>query len=227
MPKRLTAVGVIGALVMMTAASGCGLTLSGGNRTDNGPMMNKSGTAMFIVRPPEKHQSDELDEQGRWWATFGGLELCTDDPDRIPIVDGVRYDVSPTTVVVNPIFRSVPSESERERAGESERTVTWAPMLMLRGRPSNQFNGNTEALGGELGELPTAPLTVECSSSAVEDAYVELITELQIGPDGAWVDKTYVDYHVGDESFTLTIEADLGSCGRVVRDVAGETCDWA
>lgn len=161
------------------------------------------------------------DESGLWWITFGSFVLCTEEQGRRPVVEGVRFEANLEPVIVNPLFRHVPPESEWVKTDKYGKEIAWGPMLALLGRPSDRFNG-TETLGGSYSSLPEIPITRNCSTHEYTEPFVELIVEAQIGPEGAWIDNTYVDYRVGDDLYTAVLGADLAACGDAVDEVARE-----
>lgn len=148
--------------------------------------------------------------------TFGTL-LCSADPDADIEIDDVRYDVVPKLMTlwdadhprspsIGTWFRSVPTIAD----GGKDAT----PIISFRGGPQ-QLVGEVR----ELGEGLPSPIDRECDGYAKDDRswpVVELLTVMTVGHPGAVARHTYVDYHVDDEDYTLTISWQVGICGPAV-----------
>ena len=211
---------------VVAIASGCGVYGGDPGRTTDGPLALSSDTTLFFVQVPTGDDGPKPDELGRWWITFGGFVLCTDDPRRAPVIDEVRFDVEPQPEELNGMFRIAPEKRYWKKTDKFGEEIDWTPMLALMGRPADRFNG-VQTLGGSYVKIPDSPVDYDCSAS-FEEGYIELIVELRAGDAGAWIDKTYIDYHIDDDLYTLEVDADLVACGRVVADMAlerGESCD--
>lgn len=200
---------------------GCGADNGRTIRNTDGPLDFASQTTAFVMDKPLAGGPGAPDESGLWWITFGGFVLCTEEPDRHPVIEAVRFEAYPEPEKVNPIFRHVPPESEWVKTDEYGEEIAWGPMLALVGRPSDRFAGR-ETHGGTYSALPEEPITRDCSTHQYKEPFVELIVEAQIGPRGAWIGKTYVDYRVGDDLYTVALGADLAACGDAIDEVASE-----
>lgn len=203
-------------VLMSSFLVGCGADNDPAVRKTDGPLGFASETTGFLLDKPLAGGPGAPSESGLWWATFGGFVLCTEERGRYPVIEGVRFEANPKPVDINPLFRHVPPESEWVKNDKHGDEIAWIPMLALVGRPSDRFGGR-ETLGGTITPLPEEPIKRDCSDLRFKEPLVELIVEAQIGPDGAWISKTYVDYRVGDDLYTVALDAFLGGCGEISR----------
>lgn len=225
---RGSAIGIVAVLLASSFLAGCSSGGGHASRTTDGPLAFASDTSGFLLDKPSPGGPGSPDESGVWWATFGGFVLCTKDPDRHPVVERVRFETSsPQSREINSLFRHIPPESEWVKADKYGEEIAWLPMLALVGRPSDRFDGR-QTLGGTISPLPEGPITRECSDIRFKEPFkeslVELIVEARIGPEGACIRKTYVDYRVGNDLYTVALGATLGGRGEVSREGDPAAC---
>lgn len=169
------------------------------NAMPDGPLSAQSGGgASVIMEPPSV---------SRRTGTFGAFLLCTQDDDAAPVIDSIRFDVQPEPISVEAWFRHVPASAERQEPTDSG----WNPYASVMGSPP-EFTPQDKPLGIFTRDLPN-PITAKCSESSPQSGFIELMTALTVDRSGAMVRHTYVDYHVGDTEYTLTINWKNGICG--------------
>jgi len=164
-----------------------------------GPLSAMVGKGGFTAAAPR--------DASRWTETFGAFLLCSTEPDREIHIKDVRFDVSPEPLAIDTWFREIPAAAQRNGGNAS----AWAPMVSDRGTPP--FDGRYR---GDFVKSLDVPITQTCSQSRPDSALIELLTTMTVDERGALIRRTFVDYQVDDEEFTLTIHWQNGMCGAAV-----------
>ena len=145
----------------------------------------------------------------QWSMTFGVFILCSTDPGAEIRVDRVRYDVSPEPLELYPVFRQVPAETDVPKGFRGIET----PIANMRGKPP--FKGRN-TLTGSLSSTLEEPITQSCKDASPPNAMTELLTVMTVDKRGAMIRHTYIDYHVGEDHYTLEIDWRNGMCGTAL-----------
>lgn len=165
-----------------------------------GPLSAQAGRGASVSMEPPSDGARSM--------TFGAFILCTTEPGAEIVIDAIRYDVAPEPLELQAWFRYVPDESERQDPSSSD----WAPVVGAAGLPP-RFTPDSKPLGSFTQGLPTSPITQECTKPLPGNPHTELMTALTVDRKGALIHQTYVNYHVGDDSYTLKIDWRNGICG--------------
>lgn len=188
--------------ILATLCAGCA-----DDPAANGPLSATTGRGGFTGAAPKN--------AANWSETFGAFLLCSKAPDTEIHIQDVRFDVSPDPVSIETLFRKIPPASQR---GGGKGSGSWMPIASARGVPP--FGGR---YAGEYVKDLDEPITRTCKEQRKQgSALTELLTIMTVGERGAIIRRTYVDYTVGDENYTLTIRWQNGMCGTAIK---GRGCD--
>lgn len=147
-------------------------------------------------------------EATKTW-TFG-TELCSEVPEALIQIDQVRFDTSPPV-------RST------DRADGGPVVSAWLRVLPPGpDLPIGSFDGEPVELPGQVSPVSAGfalPVGQKCESEpgrARTRPVVELLTAVTVGEPGGVVEQTWIDYHVGANSYTLEVAWVVGLCGTSV-----------
>jgi hypothetical protein len=155
-------------------------------------------------------------------VTFA-TQLCSEDTDAEIVIDAVRYDAVPDLPEWQP-GQDVPSIGTRLRSipppGDDGKEISTIGAI----------NGGPEKLRGqitEVGEEPSIVIPQPCErrlrlSDDRTWPIPEVLTVMTVGSEGGLVRRTHLDYHVGDDEYTITWKWKVGLCGTAVP--AGNGC---
>lgn len=196
-------------LLMCLAITGCSAAvhLTGG-RVRGGPLEPQAGGGATLSPPVPKGERLAT-------STFGTV-LCAADADTEITIDEVRYEARPNLArvehaeraskpAISSAFREVPPDF-----GEGEDSDN-TPIASVAGGPGS--------LTGKIWTDPTGPLTAQCGdvrNGKRKTPLLELLTVVTAGRAGAFVESTEIDYRVGDKKYTVSVNWQVGVCGRVV-----------
>lgn len=184
-------------LILATLCAGCA-----DDPAPNGPLSATTGRGGFTGTAPQ--------DVTEWSETFGAFLLCSKEPDTEIHIEDVRFDVTPEPVSIETVFRKVPPAAQRSGGKDPG---AWLPIVSERGVPP--FGGR---YAGEYVTDLDEPITRTCKEERKPgSALTELLTVMTVGERGAVIRRTYVDYTVDDEEYTLTIRWQNGMCGTAVR----------
>ncbi|MBO9524029.1 MAG: hypothetical protein J7518_21035 [Nocardioidaceae bacterium] len=144
-----------------------------------------------------------------WPVTFGALALCVTKAGARARLVRVRTSGEPQPLGVRYQLRRVPPLSERSGAG-----LTWTLIYSGGGFPPNLSNAR---LGGTFG-LVDGTISQRCNGGETTNhGFTELLLEMIVGPAGARVARTYVDYTYDGKPHTLVIRWQMVACGSQTR----------
>lgn len=171
-----------------------------GSRQTDGPLSASTGSGEFVA-------ARSKDNPREWSQTFGAFLLCSTEPDQEIDIQRVRFDADPEPLTVETWYRIVPPVTERARGPRA----AWWPYTSLRGTPP--FG---DEVGGQVVRSLDGPIGQECDEVGPRHGYTELMTAMTVGEAGALVERTYVDYTVEGQPYTLVIPWRNGVCGSAV-----------
>lgn len=145
-------------------------------------------------------------------VTFGAVSLCSAESGADIRLDAVRYQAEPAPLLARPWLRVVPAAVHRDGGASFD----WRPLLVAAGTPEHLKGGPW--LGTFEKEVAGFQVDQPClAASDLDSRRIELVTALKVGGEGTAVKKMFVDYHVADTAYTLTIPGQQVVCGTVVR----------
>jgi hypothetical protein len=183
--RRGTAVAFFATAVTGLCVSGCG----GGGSTDPAPGSSAPHAdgkgPLSASLPGGGGVSLAAPGQVPWDGTFGSALLCSHTGDKITVQD-IRYQTRVNPLAATPTIRSVPAQAERTKRGD------WAPVAARVGIPGAFASAPHQARGELSTQVKGLTISQPCGhrSSA---PYTELLTVLQAGRAGAWVDGIDID----------------------------------
>ncbi len=203
---------VVAGCVALVVLAGCSSSRPFGGE---GPLRALTGQGASIGPAVKKGQDTKT------W-TFG-TELCSEDPDAEIVIDAVRYDTVPELPAWRP-DEELPSIGARIRTilppEKGEKVVF--PIGSSRGGP-DRLRGDVSDLGEELSHGVTPCEQYDEDSGGPRSwQVVEVLTVLTVGPEGGLARRTHLDYHVGDDEYTISWSWKVGLCGTAVP--AGNDC---
>lgn len=190
------------------ALGGCSATDSGPGQDTvvDGPLSTTLDAGGNSVLPPKR--TAESDEE--WRATFGSLLICS--PDPVTLLDAEPHEVQAGEGTYAFTLRTVPAMSER-RGGAP---ISWAPVGTMRGTP-RQLASRGDLRSTSLADLDGAQISQPCGSGP-GDAFTEVLTTIETGRSGAWVDGVDVTYETDGRKFTLPVDWSFVACGEAIED---------
>lgn len=212
-PARILVAMLVGLGMTVTAGCQSGERPTGGpapaEPPGGGPLVSPSNLGLRSIYVPS--QADQ------WVATFGSLMLCLDrEVDSAVRLDDVTYEGLTDPSRVTTYLRRVPDASERP-AG-----LAWAPVFTRIGAPGH-FEGRPRTARGTLTtDLAGERITVSCDEDSPDDAFVELLTSMDVGREGIEVTAVHLDYTVGSTLYRLTLDDHMIACGTAMDP---EDCD--
>lgn len=203
-------------LILSVAAVALAVRVSwwrGGERIEHvdgqGPLSSQTSSGATSVYAPKNVP---------WTATFGSYVLCSTNGDPITI-DGVRYrtPVKPNSVALK--LRTVTPQLWKK-------TIDAGWIGAGVGKPPH-FQ-NREAPGHYGNVRKGARITQRCSDQKKDGAgFTELVFILNVGRQGGFIDRAWIDYHANGERYALRLEWEMVACGaRIPHRVDGTVvCD--
>ncbi len=174
----------------------------GPDRASDGPLSGHSGSGSTIAA--------KMPGKSKWSVTFGAFLLCSTHPGTEIEIDRVRYDVTPEPVALTPMFRHIPPASE---IPPGPHRADLDPIFSQRGKPPFRAS---RRIAGTVSSTLDKPITQSCDDLGPTHAMTELLTVMTVDEKGGLIRHTYVDYHVGGEDYTLTLDWVNGMCGTAL-----------
>jgi hypothetical protein len=172
----------------------------------DGPLTTTLDAGGNSVVPPKR--ATESDEE--WRATFGSLLICS--PDPVTLLGAEPHEVKAGEGTYVFTLRTVPAMSER-RGGVP---ISWAPVGTMRGTP-RQLASRGDVRSTSLEEVGGAQINQPCGSGP-GDAFTEILTTIETGRSGAWVDGVDVTYETSGRNYTLPVNWSFVACGEAIED---------
>jgi hypothetical protein len=201
---------VLGSVLLLVAVlTACGAGEDrGGERGTDGPLRPQAGSGATVTTSAQ---------DGRTKTVTFGLLLCSDDETQEIVLDAVRYDTVPATLptdwsgddgrpAIGTYLRSIPPPDGTDREILPIIGVVKAPQR-LRGQVV------------DLGSASSVPIDRPCDGYLDDDRtwpLVELLTVITADEGGAMATRTHIDYHVGEETYTTTVDWRLAICGTAM-----------
>ncbi|QCW51854.1 hypothetical protein FE634_18165 [Nocardioides dongxiaopingii] len=194
-------------LVAVLTACGAGEDRDGDRRTD-GPLRPQAGSGATLATPTQ---------DGRTKTVTFGLLLCSDDQTQEIVLDAVRYDTVPATLptdwsgddgrpAIGTYLRSIPSPASAGRDILPVASAVGAPQTL-----------DGDVVG--LDDASSVSIDRPCDGYLDDDRtwpLVELLTVITADEGGAMATRTHIDYHVGEETYTTTVDWRLAICGTAM-----------
>lgn len=142
-----------------------------------------------------------------WYGTFGSLLLCTKGGARVDI-RSIDYHYALAPVRTRALIREVPDPSAR--AG---RPIRWAPIGSYR-QSVKDIRGQ-EMLSTSIEPASGAAFATPCSNG-FDGPFTELLTEMEVGTDGGWIDGITINYTSGGSNYDVSVDYNYSACGRAI-----------
>lgn len=181
------------------------------------PIVHLQGDGPLAARIGAGGQSNAIPPRNpiRWSSTFGSIFPCSTEAGSEITIDAVRFDADPEPVKLAYWFRLTPEAAQQ--VGDPD---GWTPIGSIGG--THGHYGNWGPVRGTFVRALSAPITQDCAEVGSSSARTELLTEMTVDKHGGWVHETYIDYHVGDQAYTLVIPWDNVMCGDQITE--GDWC---
>jgi len=140
-----------------------------------------------------------------WKGTFGSVLLCSTTGDTV-VLDRVRYAEKVSPLAVEPVIRDVPPGGD---------ALNRAPVGGRIGTPAH-FASRPHRIAGEFSREVSGTEILSCSQPS-DESFTELLTVVTADATGAWLSEIDIDYHVGNNDYTLRIPYSYVACGTDVR----------
>ena len=191
-------------MVLLTTAGACEASRShqqdsgGEDVLAEGPLrvsLTKGGNSLLA---PESHN---------WWATFGGLLLCS-SVDEPLIIDDIAYEYQHKPLETLTLLRFVPDATRRPETAHG----TWAPIISAQGRPGRL--GGEEALGNIEADIDGTTVNAKCGeATSPDDGFTEVLTVIRVDESGGWISSLRVHYRSGEQEYSLPVDWQYVACG--------------
>ena len=173
-----------------------------------GPLSATSGHGGFLAdsRP------------GTWYLASAGNLLCLTEPGDPATITGVRHEVRVRPLGLRTFVRTVTPADLAD--GRDEGIAIGSAAYRHPEARERRFRGtfSTDVAGTEVRQPCSA--RKGAANGIPDEGFSELVFEMKVGPRGAMVPRTYVDYTRGRRAYTLVIDWEMGACGSRTR-VAG------
>lgn len=192
-----------GLAVLLSACAG-----SGGTDTtpdDAGRTVHAGGEGALSISLGRGGVGLDPPRRSPWKATFGGGVLCSADGSPVTL-EAVHYDVSAEPLDLATGLRVVPASEGTTRG----RDLVGSSV----GSPEDVVDGHRTAGTYRAGVAGTE-ITTRCPGSP-DGRFVELLTSMRVGHEGARVDRWRIDYRSGGRAYTLDVDWQLIACGTEV-----------
>lgn len=144
-----------------------------------------------------------------------GTELCSDDANAEIRIDAVRYDTLPALTHTDESAPKRPSIGTWFREVPPLDEGGYYPIISAAG-PAEHLPGDARPIPDGGYAMPVAHTCDGYDDISRTWPVVEMLTQISAGPEGSIATKTYIDYRVGTNQYTLPIDWDLGVCGTDV-----------
>lgn len=178
--------------VMVVALTACGRTEAESGRELDGPL---------IALAEEGGQSLLAPKAEEWWASYGGLPVCTEGPEVT--IDGVRLisDDEPLAMRAY-VYRP---EAGEGYLGVRGAAPDWA-------EPYASFDDPTEDTGS-YAPVPGAVVSETCDDGTPEDPGPRVVPVMKTGPEGLRAQGFWIDYSIDGRKYTVKMPWEIVLCG--------------
>jgi hypothetical protein len=144
-----------------------------------------------------------------WSATFGSLIICTEEPVTLL---GAQAHLTEGDGDVRFMLRTVPVP--QDRSGPS---LDWAPVGSQIGTP-DQLHERDKLRWQTLTDVAGSTFDEPTCGSGRSDPFTEILTTIETGDSGAFVDRVDVRYEADGREFTLPVDWSYVVCGDAITD---------
>ena len=199
--RAALAVSLVAVSVLVT---GCGDDPARDERTvhaeGHGPLSASSGRGGKALLAPRADT---------WTGTFGGLLLCSTEPEIEVALEAVEHETGPEPIDIRDQLRLVPDAEDR-RGDELE----WAPIYGSTG----SYRDNRNDHRGPTAEVSGYQIDRVCGDSDGDEGFTELLVELDVDASGGAVRSTEIHYSADGRSHTLVVDWQMVACGSQIQD---------
>lgn len=194
MKARAGKPGPLLASLLLAVATACGDAgndhAEGQGRVVGGPLLAMAEDGGQSIYAPKAEE---------WWASFGGLPICTEGPEveveKIRLTQGA----DPITVIG---YVYVPG------VGGGYGGLKGAPPDWRQSYADYSRAEDT----GTYEELP-AKVTAKCADYDPDEPWPNAVPVIKTGPEGVRSDGFWIDYSVGDREYTVKVPWEILLCG--------------
>jgi hypothetical protein len=170
----------------------------------SGPLRIMAGTGGVSLQAPPGEVP--------WAASYGGLILCVDQPSAVAEISQIRFESSPRPLAIKSWFRVVPPAAKRHGDPLDEK---WSPFGALVGHQPRYEHGFFAA--GKFTQKLPMRIDEQCPAAPSRTAgYIDLVTEMKVGSEGADVKSTSVEYSSDGHDYSVTTTWQNVACGSRV-----------
>lgn len=144
-------------------------------------------------------------ETVNWTVTFGGAVMCTTTGEPVELIS-VEYSERTASKSVTSFIRTVPPT-----LGRAE-NLNWYPLEAKRGGAADFQKSPIKLAGKFSSEIDGTMVTNDCSST--DGAFRELLTVMEVGPGGGWIDGIDVAYVSAGQQYRYHSSWNYIACGK-------------
>lgn len=179
-------------LATLLALSACGRTEAESGRELDGPLVALAEEGGQSLVAPKTH---------RWWASYGGLPVCTEGAEVT--IDGVRLIGDDEPVAMRAyVYRREGGEGYMGVLGAAP---DWA-------EPYASFDDPKED-AGSYDPVPGAVVSETCDDGSPGDPGPSVVPVIKTGPEGLRAKGFWIDYSVDDQEYTVKMPWEIVLCG--------------
>lgn len=178
--------------VMVVALTACGRTEVESGRELDGPL---------VALAEEGGQSLLAPKADEWWASYGGLPVCT---------EGAEVAIDDVRLISDEEPLAMRAYVYRPEAGEGYMGVLGAAPDWA--EPYASFDDPTED-AGSYDPVPGAVVSETCDDSGASGPGPEVVPVMKTGPEGLRTEGFWIDYSVDGREYTVKVSWEIVLCG--------------